>query len=233
MPRSSARVVCTLGVTIATLVPTSALISVDLPALGAPISAMKPQRRRLPIAVAAAQPSARSASTPSRFSMAAAAACSAARLERPSPSAGSGSADRPRRGIPDRDAARCARPRGRPASAGRAPAPIPAAWSSDRAAAATGVRMRSPQSRSTSSAAAVIAAVEKHRADQRLADIGQDRGAPPAAGIGLRSAEPQAPRRDRSRAPRRRRFPGAPGRRAGATVRPRRPWERRGTACRR
>src|SRR5881394_2422617 len=44
MPRNSARVVCTLGVTIATLLPTSALVSVDLPALGAPISAMKPQR---------------------------------------------------------------------------------------------------------------------------------------------------------------------------------------------
>src|SRR4029078_2240086 len=43
-PRNSVRVVCTLGVTIATLLPTSALISVDLPALGAPISAMKPQR---------------------------------------------------------------------------------------------------------------------------------------------------------------------------------------------
>ena len=44
MPRNSVRVVCTLGVTIATLLPTSALISVDLPAFGAPISAMKPQR---------------------------------------------------------------------------------------------------------------------------------------------------------------------------------------------
>src|SRR5438045_3366287 len=44
MPRNSVRVVCTFGVTIATLLPTSALISVDLPALGAPISAMKPQR---------------------------------------------------------------------------------------------------------------------------------------------------------------------------------------------
>ncbi len=40
----SARVVCTLGVTIETLAPTSALSSVDLPALGAPISATKPQR---------------------------------------------------------------------------------------------------------------------------------------------------------------------------------------------
>ena len=40
IPRRSARVVCTLGVTIATLVPTSALTSVDLPTLGAPMSAI-------------------------------------------------------------------------------------------------------------------------------------------------------------------------------------------------
>src|SRR4029077_7825961 len=44
MPRSSARVVCTLWDTIATLLPTSALISVDLPPLGAPMSAMNPHR---------------------------------------------------------------------------------------------------------------------------------------------------------------------------------------------
>src|ERR1043165_1811802 len=44
MPRTSARVVCTLRLTIETLAPTSALISVDLPAFGAPISATKPQR---------------------------------------------------------------------------------------------------------------------------------------------------------------------------------------------
>ena len=44
MPRTSARVVCTLRETIDTLAPTSALSSVDLPALGAPISATKPQR---------------------------------------------------------------------------------------------------------------------------------------------------------------------------------------------
>src|SRR5262245_40221410 len=44
MPRSKARVVCTLCDTIATLLPTSALISVDLPTLGAPISAMNPHR---------------------------------------------------------------------------------------------------------------------------------------------------------------------------------------------
>src|SRR5262249_43350102 len=44
MPRIRARVVCTFGVTIETLLPTSALRSVDLPAFGVPISAMKPQR---------------------------------------------------------------------------------------------------------------------------------------------------------------------------------------------
>src|SRR5260370_1190251 len=44
MPRNSARVVCTLCETMATLVPTSALISVDLPTLGAPINATQLQR---------------------------------------------------------------------------------------------------------------------------------------------------------------------------------------------
>src|SRR3984957_1172067 len=44
MARINARVVCTLRETIVTLEPTSALTSVDLPTLGAPISATKPQR---------------------------------------------------------------------------------------------------------------------------------------------------------------------------------------------
>src|SRR2546429_3961862 len=44
MPRIRARVVCTLRETIVTLAPTRALTSVDLPTLGAPISATKPQR---------------------------------------------------------------------------------------------------------------------------------------------------------------------------------------------
>src|SRR5689334_25388974 len=44
MPRISARVVCTLRETMVTLEPTSALTSVDLPTLGAPIRATKPQR---------------------------------------------------------------------------------------------------------------------------------------------------------------------------------------------
>src|SRR6266702_2003878 len=44
IPRSGARVVCALWETIVTLVPTSALMSVDLPTLGAPMRATKPQR---------------------------------------------------------------------------------------------------------------------------------------------------------------------------------------------
>ena len=44
MPRIRARVVCTLWVTIDTFAPTSRFSSVDLPALGAPIRATKPER---------------------------------------------------------------------------------------------------------------------------------------------------------------------------------------------
>src|SRR5437016_8588727 len=55
MPRIRARVVCTLRETMVTLEPTSALTSVDLPTLGAPISATKPQR--VPADVASAEDS--------------------------------------------------------------------------------------------------------------------------------------------------------------------------------
>src|SRR5690606_767847 len=44
MPRTMARVVCTLWVTIDPLAPTNWFRSVDFPALGAPISATKPER---------------------------------------------------------------------------------------------------------------------------------------------------------------------------------------------
>ena len=44
IPRSRLRVVWTLGVTIATLAPTSRLTRVDLPTLGAPRTATKPAR---------------------------------------------------------------------------------------------------------------------------------------------------------------------------------------------
>src|SRR5947209_2099613 len=53
MPRISARVVCTLRDTIVTLEPISAFTSVDLPTLGAPINATKPQR--VPGAASAAE----------------------------------------------------------------------------------------------------------------------------------------------------------------------------------
>src|SRR5579883_491340 len=43
-PFTRMRVVCTLGLTIATFAPTSALVSVDLPALGAPMMAQNPAR---------------------------------------------------------------------------------------------------------------------------------------------------------------------------------------------
>src|SRR5215831_2121851 len=43
-PSTLVRVVCGLGVTIASLLPTSRLSSVDLPAFGAPISATWPHR---------------------------------------------------------------------------------------------------------------------------------------------------------------------------------------------
>src|SRR5262249_21603655 len=44
IPRTRLRVVCTLGETMETFEPTSLFSSVDLPTLGAPISATKPQR---------------------------------------------------------------------------------------------------------------------------------------------------------------------------------------------
>src|SRR5665648_438717 len=44
MPRTGPRVVWALLVTIETLAPTSALVRVDLPLFGAPISATKPHR---------------------------------------------------------------------------------------------------------------------------------------------------------------------------------------------
>jgi hypothetical protein len=50
MPRRLARVVCALRDTPATFDPTSALINVDLPALGAPSSATKPQDVLSPVA---------------------------------------------------------------------------------------------------------------------------------------------------------------------------------------
>jgi hypothetical protein len=86
MPRTMARVVCTLWVTIDTLAPTSWFRSVDLPALGAPISATKPERVETAAGLVI---HGRHPSRPFASEQAAAAACSASRLERPSATAGS------------------------------------------------------------------------------------------------------------------------------------------------
>ena len=78
MPRIRRRVVCTLGETIDTLVPTRRFSKVDLPTFGAPRMAMKPQRVGLDgFSVMPLRSELRRASSCS------AAACSAARLEPP------------------------------------------------------------------------------------------------------------------------------------------------------
>ena len=136
MPRTSVRVVCTLCVTIATLVPTSALMQRRLAGIGRADQRDEAAARRSPGAAAAGS-SAIAAVRPHALALehgggrrllggALGAAEPFGRL--------AVRAARRRRGTPGRDAARCARPRDRPASAGRAPAPIPAAWSWDRAA---------------------------------------------------------------------------------------------------
>ena len=88
MPRIRARVVCTLRETMVTLEPTSALTSVDLPTLGAPISATKPQRVSAGRGRVRVQLSLLPPPTPSRSIITEAATFSAARLEPPTPSAG-------------------------------------------------------------------------------------------------------------------------------------------------
>ena len=85
MPRTSARVVCTFRETIDTFAPTSWLSSVDLPALGAPISATKPQAG----VCRALRLSLRSTPEPLRGQrISGPPACSAKRLELPSASRG-------------------------------------------------------------------------------------------------------------------------------------------------
>ena len=82
MPRIRRRVVCTLGETMDTLVPTRRFSRVDLPTFGAPRMAMKPQRVGWAAALGSTAGSGIGRSVPSSSaSSAAAAACSAARLE--------------------------------------------------------------------------------------------------------------------------------------------------------
>jgi hypothetical protein len=56
MPRMACRVVCGLGLVMATFCPTSALVSVDLPTLGRPTKETKPARKSPPPAPSAALP---------------------------------------------------------------------------------------------------------------------------------------------------------------------------------
>ncbi len=108
MPRTSARVVCTLRETIDTLVPTRLLSRVDLPAFGTPIRATKPARVSLgeqPRGGARAarilglgcgvvvdhsgcSPGSSPVHSPSRTSRSRAAVCSARRFEPPMPMPG-------------------------------------------------------------------------------------------------------------------------------------------------
>ena len=114
---------------------------------------------------------------------------------------------RPPRETPDRDAGRCARPRGRSASAGRAPAPIPAGWSSDRAAAAPARACARPR-------ASRRAWPPRHsrRRDKPRRPAPRTRRPGSRCASARRRWPPKrraaAPRRDRSRAPRRRRLRG-------------------------
>ena len=152
MPITRMRVVCTLGETMLTFEPTSALTRVDLPALGAPTMATKPARV-LQVCVMHSF---------NRSSSVIAASRSASRLLPPRPRAGSCPLiDRHRRRRPAHAAALRDRPRDRPAAAGAAPAPIPAAPSWDRAAPRAWLLSRSPHSRSTQAAAAAKPASRK------------------------------------------------------------------------
>src|SRR5215831_4162929 len=173
MPRTSVRVVCTLGLTIVTLVPTSALTRVDLPTLGAPISATKAQR------VAPSAPG-------------------------PAPPCGTGSAIARRRlgGLVHRRLDTLAHQErgGRGLLAGTLDLTVMRGRQAARLRPFLqhGLRVEQRPHRRAHAFAPValdqrsggcIAAIDEHRADQRLADVGEDGESPPAARIGLRGAE--------------------------------------------
>ena len=89
MPSTRRRVVCTLGETMETLAPTRRLSRVDLPALGAPMIATKPQRVGCGPGESATGVGNQSTASLLRWaSSSSAAAASAARRERPRPTAG-------------------------------------------------------------------------------------------------------------------------------------------------
>ena len=121
---------------------------------------------------------------PSRVSIAAAAACSAARLERPIPSAGSRSAHRHRdaefRIVVRAGALHLAIGRRRQAAPLRPFLQHGLGIAQRRAAASACARATAARS----SRPPPDSRRREHRADQRLAHVGEDRGAAPPAGIG-------------------------------------------------
>ena len=154
MPRMSARVVCTLCETIVTLEPTSVLSRVDLPALGAPIRATKPQRvlsiGRSCVRHQACRPRHRHAPTWRRR-----------RTVRrrvwmsQCPPPADGRATRRQRGIRDRGAGLCAPFRGRPGSASRGACAHSCSMVLGSRNGRSGLSMRSFQNRSTKVSAAL------------------------------------------------------------------------------
>src|SRR5579872_1851918 len=188
MPRISARVVCTFGVTIETLLPTSALISVDLPALGAPINATKPQRVTAPLAAG-------SGIEPRRLhafahqhrrggglfggALGTSQALGGRKLGKLNGDAefrvviGSGARNLPIGG--SRQAARLR----------------PFLQDGLGIALRRGFRLHADLPQPFHHlGGGLVAAIEINRADQRLADVGENRRPPPRAGIGFRGADP-------------------------------------------
>ena len=152
MPRTSARVVCTLCETIVTLEPTSALSSVDLPALGAPISATKPQRVSFAVlgsAIAAIRRHALALQHGRGRGLLGGALGAADAFRRREFRKLDGNAE-----FRIVVRARAARPRGRSASAGRAPCAHSCSMVFGSRSGRAGVRIRSSHSFSTSAAAA-------------------------------------------------------------------------------
>src|SRR6202790_3258437 len=186
MPRISVRVVCTLGVTIETFAPTSALSSVDFPTFGAPISATKPQRLA---------PSAGSAIASCRLDALARQHGGGGGLFRGA--LGASHAFRRRQGgklhgdaefriVIGTRARHLAIGRRRQA-AGLRPFLQHGFWIAHRLRRGAHARLPQPFDQFLGG---FITAVDIDRADHRLADVGEDRGPRAGAGIGFRRADP-------------------------------------------
>src|SRR4029450_10813087 len=189
MPRTSARVVCTLCDMMLTFDPTSALSNVDLPALGAPISAMKPHLVSL--------------------------ACSGAstinfvrRRADPREHGRGGSLFSSTLGAADAFRGRAVRQNHGDAEFGIVVRPCPRQFAIGRSRQPPRLRpflqhgfwvaQRTKRLEHSlfpealdEAVGRLIAAIEKHRADQRLANIGKNRDAAPSARMRFRVAELQ------------------------------------------